>query len=147
MWSAKHKPAIGANIVWHRAIDHPGAFQMQHVRRLFESRPFQKLQPNEDFIKDGPRRGAAKIRGALASDGAFAFVYSPRGKQFSIDLSVFPAPKVRASWFDPRYGVAYDIHTGDNRGIQTFVPPTYGRGQDWVLVLDDASQSFPLPGK
>ena len=53
-----------------------------------------------------------------------------------MDLSVFSAPRVRASWFDPRYGVSHEMHTGDNRGIQTFVPPTSGRGQDWVLVWD-----------
>ena len=69
------------------------------------------------------------------------------GEQFSVELAVFPNPKVRAAWYDPRYGVAYDVHTGDNRGIQTFVPPTSGRGQDWVLILDDAGQNFTLPGE
>ncbi len=146
MWEPGRKPAIGANIPWYKAIDHPGAFQMGHVRHLFESRPFQKLRPNDDFIKDGPTRGPAKIRGALATDGSFAFVYSPRGEPFSVDLTVFPAPRVRESWFDPRYGVTYELHTTDNRGIQTYAPPTRGRGQDWVLILDDAEREFVLPG-
>ena len=119
---------------------------MRHVRRLFESRPFHLLVPAPSFIKDGPLQGGAKIRAALASDRGFAFVYSPRGSQFSVDLGVFPSPKVRATWFDPRYGAAYEIHTGDNRGVQTFVPPTSRRGQDWLLVLDGVNRGFPLPG-
>ncbi len=126
MWDQGRPSVLGANIPWYVALDHPGAFQMGHVRRLFESHPFQRLLPNESFIKDGPVRGAAKIRGALADDGTFAFIYSPRGEQFSIDLSTFQVPHVRAAWFDPRYGACHELHTSDNRGIQTFVPPTLG---------------------
>jgi len=146
MWAPGRKPVIYANVPWDQALDHPGAFQMGHVRRLFESRPFHTLVPNENFIKDGPIRGGAKIRGALAADGSFAFVYTPRGDSFSVDLGVFPSRRVRESWFDPRYGVSSAIHTGDNRGIQTYTPPTQGRGQDWVLILDAADRNFPLPG-
>lgn len=145
MWDTDRPSVLGANIPWHMALDHPGAFQMGYVRTLFESRPFQKLVPDQSLIEDGPTRGAAKIRASRASDGCFAFVYSPRGAQFSIDLDRFPAPRVRASWYDPRYGVTYELHTGDNCGIQTFVPPTSGRGQDWILILDNADQNFPLP--
>jgi hypothetical protein len=146
MWKPGRKPVIWANIPWKEALDHPGAFQMAYVRRLLESRPFEKLRPNEEFIKDGPGEGPSKIRGALASDRSFAFIYSPRGEQFSVDLGVFHAPKIRSSWYDPRYGVTYGLHTGDNRGIQSFRPPTSGRGQDWILILDDSGQDFPLPG-
>lgn len=146
MWAPGRKPVIWANVPWYEALDHPGAFQMGYVRRLFESRPFHKLQPNQTFIKDGPTRGGAKIRGALATDGSFAFVYSPRGASFSVNLNVFQSQRVRESWFDPRYGVASEVHTGDNRGIQTYTPPTQGRGQDWVLILDAADRNYPLPG-
>jgi hypothetical protein len=146
MWAPGRRPVIWANTPWHEALDHAGAFQMGHVRRLFEARPFHMLQPNDAFIKDGPKHGGAKIRGALASDSSFAFVYSPRGESFSVDLNAFSVSKVRESWFDPRYGKTYESHTSDNRGIQTFVPPTKGRGQDWILILDDAKRDFPLPG-
>ena len=146
MWAPGRRPVIWANTPWHEALDHPGAFQMGHVRRLFESRPFHRLQPNDDFIMDGAKHGGAKIRGALASDSSFAFIYSPRGEAFSVDLNAFAVPKIRESWYDPRYGKTYDSHTGDNRGVQTFVPPTKGRGQDWILILDDAKRNFPLPG-
>lgn len=146
MWDHGRTSVLGADIPWHVALDHPGAFQMGIVRRLFESRPFTKLVPDTRFIVDGPDRGGAKIRGARAVDGSFAFVYSPRGEQFSVQMSVFASSPVRASWFDPRYGTAVEIHAGDNTGIQTFVPPSWGRGQDWVLVLDEMKQNWPMPG-
>jgi len=50
------------------------------------------------------------------------------------------------SWYDPRYGAGFVLHTGDNAAIQSFVPPSTGRGQDWVLVLDHADAGFPVPG-
>lgn len=147
MWAPGREPRLGANIPWNRALDHPGAFQMGHIRRLYESRPFRKLAPRDDIVVDGPRRGGGKIRAALADDGSFAFVYSPRGEQFTVRMDAFAAPRVRATWYDPRYGVAYQLHTSDNVAMQSFVPPTHGRGQDWVLVLDDAAGDFPPPGQ
>ncbi len=32
-------------------------------------------------------------------------------------------------------------------GIKYFEPKTRGRGNDWVLVLDNAAKSFGRPGK
>lgn len=145
MWQPGRKPVIGANIPWREALDNPGAFQMGHLRRLFESRPFARLEPYQRMIAGGPATGGAKIRCARARDGSFAFIYSPRGEPFTADLTAIDAPRVKQIWFDPRYGTAYPIHTGDNHGFQTFTPPTSGRGCDWILILEDAAAEFPLP--
>ncbi len=147
MWQPGRQPVLWASVPWYESLDHPGAFQMGHIRRLFESRPFRKLVPDQSIIVGGPDTGAAKVRAALATDGSFAFVYSPRGEQFMIRVNCIRAPNIRATWFDPRYGVTEPIHTTDTPGFQTFVPPTRGRGCDWLLVLDDAGASFPSPGQ
>lgn len=139
MWTPEHKPAIWANIPWYDSLDTPGAFQMGFVRRLFESRPFHDLVPAQDMIVDGPSHGGAKIRAARSTNGSFAYVYSPRGEQFTVDKRMISAKRVRESWYDPRYGCTYDIHTGDNASFQTFVPPTAGRGNDWILILETES--------
>jgi Protein of unknown function (DUF4038)/Putative collagen-binding domain of a collagenase len=136
---------IGANIPWYEALDHPGAFQMRHVRRLFESLPFTKLTPDQQIILNGPTTGGAKVRAARASDGSFAIVYSPHGESFTLDKSVIKAERQKQYWFDPRYGVSYLFMEQDSWGIQTFTPPTSGRGNDWVLVLVDAAARFSLP--
>ena len=147
MWQPGRTPIIWANTPWRKSLDHPGAFQVGLIRNLFESRPYRKLVPNPSVIVDGPRSGGAKVRAAVASDGSFAFIYSPRGEQFMVRMGAIRAPRVAATWYDPRYGIAESLHTGDNVGFQTFVPPTSGRGADWVLVLDDAAAKFPPPGQ
>lgn len=145
MWVPNKEPILSAAIPWYKALDHPGAFQMGFVRKLFESRPFQKLVPNQSIIKDGPMTGGGKIRAAVARDGSFAFIYSPRGEKFTIDKGPINATRTNEIWFDPRYGISYTIHSTDTKGMQTFTPPTSGRGNDWILIVEDADMNFPLP--
>jgi hypothetical protein len=146
MWAPGREPVLGANVPWWEAMDHPGAFQMGHVRRLFEARPFERLAPDPALLVDAPASGAAKVRAARARDGSFAFFYSPMGAPFTVDMSRIHALRVKQIWYDPRYGVAYPFHTSDNTGFQTFAPPSSGSGHDWVLILEDAAAGFPLPG-
>jgi Protein of unknown function (DUF4038)/Putative collagen-binding domain of a collagenase len=137
---------IGANIHWREAMDHPGAFQMGYVRRLIESLPFTKLVPDNHVILNGPTTGGARIRAARASDGSFAIVYSQRGESFTLDKSIVKGSRQREFWYDPRYGVAYVFKEQDSAGIQTFTPPTNGRGNDWALVLEDLAAGYFVPG-
>ncbi len=67
--------------------------------------------------------------------------------KFMVRVNAIRSRRVQATWFDPRYGVTEPIHTTDTPSFQTFVPPTSGRGCDWLLVLDDATASFPTPGQ
>jgi hypothetical protein len=145
-WMGREGGVLGANIAWYEAMDHPGAFQMGLVRRLFESLPFMKLVPDQHIILNGPTTGGAKIRAAKSSDGSFAIIYSPRGESFTLDKSIIQAERVKEIWYDPRYGVSYLFHQTDRWGIQTYTPPTSGRGNDWVLLLEDADAGFSLPG-
>lgn len=145
MWTPERDPMIWANIPWRDAMDHPGAFQMGYLRRLFQSRPFQELAPDQGMIVDGPSSGGAKIRAARTINGTFAFIYSPMGEPFTIDRRVFAAKRIKELWFDPRYGCAYHIHTASNTAFQTYIPPTSGRGNDWVLIIEDEQAGFPLP--
>jgi hypothetical protein len=137
---------IGANIPWYEAMDHPGAFQMRDLRRLFESVPFTKLVPDQHIVLDGPATGGAKIRAAKSSDGSFAIVYSPYGESFTLDKSIVKGEQLREFWYDPRYGISYVIDEPDAWGIQRYKPPSSGRGHDWVLVIEDKAAVYPLPG-
>lgn len=138
MWQPGRAPVLHASIPWHQALDDPGARQMGFMRRFLEARAFTTLVPDQGLIANGPTAGPARIRAARAADGSFALVYTPRGEPFTIDKGVITSPRVREIWFDPRYGVSHDIHTTDNMGYQTYTPPTRGRGQDWVLLLEAA---------
>jgi hypothetical protein len=39
--------------------------------------------------------------------------------------------------YDPRYGCTYYIHATTNVSFQTYAPPTSGRGNDWILILEE----------
>jgi hypothetical protein len=147
MWSPGHASILGADTPWREALDHAGAFQMGHVRRLFESRPWERLVPAQDLLVGPNLPGDGFVRAAISSDRSFAFVYSPMGAQVSIHQDRLGAVDVTAWWYDPRYGRAYAIHTGVGTAIQVFTPPSSGRGCDWVLVLDDASKKYGPPGE
>lgn len=147
MWAPEHQPVIGATVPWYEAINHPGAFQMGYLRTLFEARPFHKLAPSQNFVVSGPRSGGEKIRAAIAGDASFAIVYSPRGLPFTVDQGKIKGEKLKAIWYDPRYGISNHIHTGNTFAIQTYTPPTSGKGNDWILILEDASKEFVFPIK
>ena len=147
MYEPVHQPVIWAEVPWDEALDHPGAFQMKFVRELFEARPFWKLIPDQSMILDGLISGGAKIRAARDQDSSFAFIYSPYGEPFTVSRDVINSHQVRETWYNPKYGTSYAVHTGDNTGIQTYTPPTSGRGNDWILILDDADKQFPIPGE
>jgi hypothetical protein len=147
MWAPGREPILGADTPWSEAIDHPGAFQVGHVRRLFESRPWETLVPDQALLVGPNSPGDGLARAAVASDGSFAFVYSPRGEPVSVDQGRLKALDLTAWWFDPRYGRAYFVHTGVGTAIQVFTPPSSGRGCDWMLVLDSAARGYPPPGE
>jgi len=146
MWAPGREPVLGADTPWSEAIDHPGAFQMGHLRRLFESRPWETLQPDQGLLVGPNPPGAGFVRAAIAKDRSFAFVYSPRGEPVSVDQTRLGARDLTAWWFDPRYGRAYFAHTGVGTAIQVLTPPSSGRACDWVLVLDDPEKGYPPPG-
>ncbi len=141
MWEPGMPGAFGVNIPWKDALDHPGAFQMGIMKEFFESMPWQKLVPCQRLVKDGPIFRGAKIRAALANDNSFAVIYSPRGEPFTIDQLMISGLKHNEYWFNPKYGYRDKIMEPDTIGFQTYTPPTSGRGNDWVLVIEDASFS------
>lgn len=143
MWAPDKDPILGAVVPWYEAINHPGALQMKYLRKLFEARPFHELIPDQSLIMSGPDYGGAKIRSAIAADSSFAIVYSPRGEPFTFDKNRLKSKRAKEAWYDPRYGIMHTIHAGNTLGIQTYTPPTTGRGMDWILILEADERKFP----
>jgi hypothetical protein len=146
MWAPGRNPVLDARIPWYEAINHPGSMQMKHLKALFEARTFSKLIPDQTLVLSGPVSGAGKIRSAIAEDSTFAVFYTPLGKSFTVDQSRINGVKLKGIWYDPRYGISHPIHTGNTFGIQTYTPPTSGKGNDWVLILENADLDLPMPG-
>lgn len=140
------KPISSARTPWREAMDLPGACQMQHVRKLMESRPFLLRVPDQELIADGQGEGIDHVQATRGSDGSYAFIYLPTGKPARVRMDRIGGD-VQAWWFDPQEGSATSIGRFPNVGTREFTPPSSGRGSDWVLVLDDAARGLPPPGQ
>ena len=136
MWTPDKKPVIGAVVPWQLALDHPGAIQMKHLRKLIKEYPIHTLTPSDQFILDGPTQGHGKTKAVRHAAWNYALVYSSEGVPFTVRQQLVQGTKLKTSWFDPRYGIFHEIATSNTFAIQTYTPPTTGVGQDWVLILE-----------
>jgi hypothetical protein len=152
MWIPSRSPINRPLMPWYEAIDQPGAGQMMYGRLLMESRPFLTRVPDstiivtERIVSAVPGSGSYRYVATRDQEGTFAMIYAPIGRQFSVRMDVIKGKEVTAWWFNPRNGEATRIAKYPNTGTQTFLPPTPGENLDWILVLDDASKSYPAPG-
>ena len=143
MWQEGRKPISSARTPWRKALEHPASTQVGHMRRLFESRAWQTLVPDQSVVVGDKLKGPDHIRAARASDGSFAFIYTPTGKPLTIETDKHQR-NLRAQWFDPRTG---KLQAAQREG-NTFDPPGEpARGNDWVLVVDDLAKHYGAPGK
>ena len=153
MWQPGRKPVNNPLMPWHEALDQPGAAQMQHGRRLMESRPFLTRIPDDSVIvpEDPPTSvpGAGQKRFVATRDatGSYAMVYAPVGRSFRVHMNKVTGGRIRAWWFSPRTGEGTLIGEFAGSGERQFTPPDKGENLDWVLVLDDASKGFGAPGQ
>ncbi|MCC6353094.1 MAG: glycoside hydrolase family 140 protein [Verrucomicrobiae bacterium] len=136
---AKERRFVDQRTPWQQAIRLPGANQMRHARSLMESRPFLTRIPDQSLIVGGALSGADHLQATRDARGAYAFVYSPSGKPFTVDLSKLSGARIRATWFDPRNGESSPAGEFPGAESRRFAPPSSGDGHDWVLVLDDAA--------
>ncbi len=132
-YAPNRKGINGANIPWTDALNLPAANQVKYLRKLIESRPMLERVPDQTLVTD-PLSIYDHIQATRGKD--YAFVYTTKGKPFTVNMGKITGAKVVTAWYDPRKGVTKDIGTFDNKGQQTFTPPTEGYGQDWVLILD-----------
>ena len=135
---------------WKDAMQMPAGSQMQYLRALIESRPMLTRIPDQWLIAD-PLGTADRIQACRSSDGSYAFIYTTTGAKLSIRLvdriyEKLSGTTIKAYWYDPRLGTATHIEDFAKTEGRQFTPPSSGRGNDWVLVLDDAARNFPPPG-
>lgn len=153
MWTPERPPVNNPLQPWFEAIDQPGAGQMQHARRLLESRPFLTRIPDDTIVVTErvstavPGTGRYHFSATRDEAGTYAMIYAPVSRPFSVRLDAIWGPKITAWWFNPRTGKATRIGELDPGGPRRFTPPDAGEMLDWVLVLDDASKRYPAPGK
>ncbi|GAB5532699.1 MAG: glycoside hydrolase family 140 protein [Roseivirga sp.] len=132
---------------WPEALDMPMANQVKHLKNLMLSRPFLSRIPDQSMVVGEQEDDKDYTIATRSSDGSYAMIYFPTGKPATIDLTAIKSAKLKTWWFDPRTGNAFEGHDFVKSANTNVVPPTTGKGHDWVLVVDDASMKFNRPGK
>ncbi len=150
--AAKGKPVNGPLLPWVKAIQQPGAAQMQYGRQLVESRPFLTRIPDDSLIvpeavtTSVPGSGTRRFVATRDAEGTYAMIYAPIGRPFKVRLKPFSGSSIQGWWFNPRNGKTTAIGEFRRTEEREFVPPDVGELLDWVLVLDDAARKYPPPG-
>lgn len=141
-----NKGESGAKISFYEALEDTGSFHMQYIKKLILSRPYFE-RVNDQTIVTGDE-GEKYDRILVTRGKGYLMAYTYTGRDFKIQLGIISGAKVNAWWYNPRTGIAAKIGTFINKGIMSFNPPgEKANGNDWVLVLDDVSQKFSVPGK
>src|ERR1700704_59859 len=131
---------------WYNALGppmQPAAGQVRQFRSLLTARP--GLRTPDQTLVTNDLSGGQKIICCHGSN--FAWIYTPYGDSFTVNMGKISGSIVRAYWLDVRTGAITYIDALSNSGTQTFHPPGASTaGNDYVLLLDDASVTFPVPG-
>ncbi len=134
---------------WKDALDEPGAFQMKYLKDLILSRPFESRKPDQALMAGNVYDPVGHLVACSGKD--YALIYIPTGKPVSVRMAELNPEMVniRAWWYNPRNGEASLIRDfRNNRETMNFDPPgNTSRGNDWVLVLDNADARFKIPGR
>ncbi len=134
IWSFNRERQDYWPYTWFEVLRHEGAEDMRHLKALLTLRPYFERRPAQELVAEDDGTVNGHIAGCRGE--AYAFVYAPLGLPLKVNMGVLPGPAVKFGWFDPRTGAFLPQSVVPNHGVCRFVPPTQGRGQDWVLVLD-----------
>jgi len=131
---------------WEAALNSVGAQDMERLHRLFSSRPWAQLVPDEkhEVVVDGlgEFNGMDYLTAARASDGSMLMAYMPTSRTITVQMNTLSGKEAAGWWFNPRTGQVNDAGKFPTVGKREFTPPADG---DWVLVLDDAALNLPPP--
>jgi hypothetical protein len=132
---------------WKSAMDASGSLDMARLRKLFMSRPWYDLVPDDrhEVVVDGLGEftGLDYLAAARTKDESTMIAYLPTARTITVDMGKLRGKFARAWWFEPHTGRSSRLGEFPTAGKRRFTPPAAG---DWVLVLDDASRNLPVPG-
>ena len=144
MYAPHREPGNGPQLPWYVAIDLPGAGQLKYLRQLIESRPMFDRVPDQSVITDALNAND-RIQATRGKD--YILVYSAQGKKFKVNTGKITGKDLVAHWYNPKNGEVKEAGKSAMQSQIEYTPPTSGYGHDWVLILDDASRNYPIPGK
>jgi hypothetical protein len=136
-------------IHWKKAMEMPGGNQMKYVRMLMEARPMLDRVPDQTLVVENNSPVSERIQATRGKD--YLFVFSAKGRAFTLNLGKITGEFLTGFWFNTRNGESKSIEPFKNVGSLKFTPPqeTFpsqsGYGNDWILILDDADKDYAAP--
>jgi hypothetical protein len=133
---------------WKTEMWDSGATTMTNLLKLVRTRPWPNCVPdfNHAVVTSGygTLGSIDYITTTLEASGKCVMAYFPQDRMTAtVDMTKVSGSTANAWWYNPQTGGATLIGSYSTSGTKTFTPPDTN---DWVLVLDDASQNYGTPG-
>lgn len=143
MYDLDKEPVNAPLKPWHKSLDLEVANQVKHLKNLMLSRPYFERIPDQSLIIEPQPADEYFIVATRSRNWEYAFFYFPSGNPTSVDLSQMKGETVTLTWFDPRTGVEIKTEKPIQKesGVRVS-PPSSGRGNDWVLIVDSFGNYF-----
>ena len=136
VWSMTTEPTDYSIITWKDALDRPGAWQMRHLKALIEAKPFLEHRPAPELIAynyiGANRMNALRGRGSrfhLHPERSARSCRLRRAGRVASQCALVRSAK-RHIW---KYEGSWNPIPME---AAKFTPPSSGRGEDWVLVIE-----------
>ena len=113
---------------------HEGAEQIKYIKKLRLSRDYFSFRPAPELITQELLPPAYQCSGK--GDG-YAYIYTPYGLSIEANLNSLEWKGVKLSWYNPRTGEEVLENILPTKKC-LLVPPSSGKGQDWIAVLTEA---------
>jgi hypothetical protein len=137
MYDLDKRPINAPLKPWHKSLDLEVANQVKHLKNLMLSRPYFDRISDQSLIVTDQSTNEDYVSATRSRQGSFAFFYFPTGKKTTLNLSILLGKNKLLTWYDPRTGVSFTKEIPTNQGkIIEVTPPSSGRGNDWVLIVD-----------
>jgi len=136
MYDLDKVPVNGPLKPWHKSLDLEAANQVKHLKNLMLEFPFFTRIPDPGLITNSQADDEYYVAATRDVDGSYALLYFPAGNQTDLNLSNLAGNSILGIWYDPRTGVKIPIEKVSKTAKTTVIPPSQGRENDWVLILE-----------
>jgi hypothetical protein len=133
VWCFNENKSVENPYFWQEALTENGANEMKYLEKLRLSRPYFEFRNGDELII-GQSSGSGHQ--CCGRGNNYAFFYTPLGLPIYTDLTSFGNVNFKASWFNPRNGEERSFAFVTSKE-KLFVPPSSGKGNDWILILDN----------
>lgn len=135
---------------WREALDTPAVRQLQHIKALLYSHPYLQRIPDQSLVLAGQgpdvatRTQATRDGTTGRDDATYVMAYISAPRTVTLRTAAICSHTLNAYGFSPESGSTQVIQEHfTNPGAYTVAARS--QGEDWVVVVEDASRNYPRP--